>query len=45
MSAENAKMRRADDEYAMEKQAMLDAEKLKIQDIIQSAFARHGSSL
>ena len=44
MSAENAKRRRADEEYAMEKQAMLDAEKRKIQDIIQSAFARYGSS-
>ena len=43
MSAENAKRRRANDEYAMEKQAMLDAEKRKIHDIINSAFARYDS--
>ena len=45
MSAENAKRRRADDEFALEKQAMLDAEKRKIQDIIRSAFTRFDSSL
>ena len=44
MRSENEKRRRAADEFALEKQAMLDAEKRKIQDIIRLAFARFDSS-
>ena len=45
MSAANAQRQRDDDAFSSEKQAMLDAEKRQIHDIIQSSFARYDSSL